>query len=156
MLNGDWSIYNDGCRIEREIEIGLISCYSECCGSKLIWPISLTTQRIANADITMPVYEYEHIKQSCRLGATFEVQQSIHDAPLTHCPECGQQIKKLISHSNISTPRSNAELKDMGFTKLVKRDSGVYENVTARDGDSRYVVRDRPETLPNLSKTIRD
>ncbi len=67
------------------------------------------------------------------------------------------QIRKLISRSNISTPRSNAELKDMGFTKLVKRDSGVYENVTARDGDSRYVVRDKPETLPNLSKhTIRD
>ena len=104
----------------------------------------------------MPVYEYEHTQQSCPLGATFEVQQSIHDAPLTHCPECGQEIKKLISRSNISTPRSNAELKDMGFTKLVKRDSGVYENVTARDGDSRYVVRDKPETLPNLSKTIRD
>lgn len=104
----------------------------------------------------MPVYEYEHIQLSCPLGATFEVQQSIHDVPLKHCPECGHAIRKLISRSNISTPRSNAELKDMGFTKLVKRDSGVYENVTARDGDSRYVVRDKPETLPNLSKTIRD
>ena len=44
----------------------------------------------------------------------------------------------------------------MGFTKLVKRDDGVYENVTARDGDSRYVVRDKTDTLPNLKKTIRD
>ena len=44
----------------------------------------------------------------------------------------------------------------MGFTKLVKRDDGVYENVTARKGDSRLVLRDKPETLPNLSKTIRD
>jgi len=56
----------------------------------------------------------------------------------------------------ISTPKGNSELKDMGFTKLVRRDDGVYENVTARDGDSKVVVRDKPETLPNLSKTIRD
>ena len=104
----------------------------------------------------MPVYEYEHTQESCPLGTTFEVQQSIHDNPLTCCPECGHAIKKLISHSNISTPRTNAELKDLGFTKLVKRDNGVYENVTARDGDNRYVVRDKPETLPDLSKTIRD
>ena len=48
------------------------------------------------------------------------------------------------------------ELKDLGFTKLVTRDDGIYENVTARDKDSRYVVRDKPETLPNLKKTIRD
>jgi hypothetical protein len=44
----------------------------------------------------------------------------------------------------------------MGFTKLVRRDDGVYENVTARDGDSRYMLRDKPETMPNLKKTIRD
>ena len=104
----------------------------------------------------MPVYEYQHIQQPCRLGSIFEVRQSISDPALETCPECGQAVKKLISRSNISTPRSNAELKDMGFTKLVKRDDGVYENVTARGGDSRYVRRDKPETLPNLKKTIRD
>ena len=47
-------------------------------------------------------------------------------------------------------------LKQKGFTKLVKRDSGVYENVTARNGDSRLVHLDNPKTLPNLKKTIRD
>lgn len=104
----------------------------------------------------MPVYEYEHTQQGCSLGGVFEVQQSIRDTPLAACPKCGQPVKKLISRTNISTPRTNAELKDLGFTKLVKRDDGVYENVTARDGDNRYVRRDKPETLPNLKKTIRD
>ena len=104
----------------------------------------------------MPVYEYEHTQQTCWLGAVFEVQQSIHDRPLTTCPECGRPVRKLISRTNISTPRTNAELKDLGFTKLVKRDDGVYENVTARDGDSRYVLRDKPGTLPDIKKTIRD
>ena len=107
-------------------------------------------------EVDMPVYEYEHTQDSCQLGKIFEVRQSIIDRPLIKCPDCEQPVKKLISRSNISTPRSNAELKDLGFTKLVKRDDGVYENVTARDGDNRYVVRDKPETLPNLSKTIRD
>jgi len=104
----------------------------------------------------MPVYEYQHTHEVCQLGPVFEVQQSIHDRPLTTCPACGHTVKKLISRANINTPRTNAELKDLGFTKLVKRDNGVYENVTARDGDKRYVMRDKPETLPNLSKTIRD
>lgn len=104
----------------------------------------------------MPIYEYEHESAGCRLGVQFEVRQSISAKPLSRCPECGAAVRKLISRTHISTPKGNAALKDLGFTKLVKRDDGVYENVTARDGDSRYVLRDKPETLPNLKKTIRD
>ena len=104
----------------------------------------------------MPIYEYEHENEFCHLGKTFDFRQSIHDDPLTHCPECGGKVRKLVSRVNISTPKTNAELKDLGFTKLVKRDDGVYENVTARGSDSRYVKRDHPETLPDLSKTITD
>ena len=50
--------------------------------------------------------------------------------------------------------KSNSELRDLGFTKLVKRDDGVYENMTARCGDSRYMVKGKPETIPDLGKTI--
>ena len=104
----------------------------------------------------MPVYEYEHIKSPCSVGSVFSIAQSIHDKPLTRCPYCEHLVKKIISMANINTPKGNSELKDLGFTKLVRRDDGVYENVTARDGDSKVVIRDKPETLPNLSKTIRD
>jgi len=104
----------------------------------------------------MPVYEYEHVEDDCSLGKVFSLTQSIHDKPLSRCPACEGPVKKIISMAYISTPKGNSELKDMGFTKLVRRDDGVYENVTARDGDSKVVVRDKPETLPNLSKTIRD
>lgn len=104
----------------------------------------------------MPIYEYEHLEEPCQKGCVFEVKQSIHDKSLTQCPECGKPVKKIISCINISTSKSNSELRDLGFTKLVKRDEGVYENVTARDGDSRIVHRNKPETLPNLSKTITD
>ena len=72
------------------------------------------------------------------------------------CPQCGSLVQKIISRINISCPKFNAELRDMGFTKLVRRDNGVYENVTTRDGDSRYMISGKPETIPNLSKTISD
>lgn len=104
----------------------------------------------------MPVYEYEHIQKACGLGRIFECEQSINDAQLTVCPQCKRPIKKIISRINISCPKSNSELRDLGFTKLVRRDDGVYENVTARDGDSRYMEAGKPETIPNVSKTISD
>lgn len=104
----------------------------------------------------MPVYEYEHLDEPCAKGKIFEIKQSLDDSPLAICPKCKGPVHKIISCSNISTPKSNSELRDLGFTKLVKRDDGVYENVTARDGDSKYMLRDKPETIPNLKKTISD
>ena len=104
----------------------------------------------------MPVYEYEHQKKPCSLGKVFDYEQPISDKQLTLCPHCSGPVQKIISRINISCPKSNSELRDLGFTKLVKRDDGVYENVTARGGDSRYMVKGKPETIPDLSKTIRD
>ena len=74
----------------------------------------------------------------------------------SQCPQCGGPVQKIISRIHVSCPKTNSELRDLGFTKLVKRDDGVYENVTARDGDSRYMERGKPETVPNISKTITD
>ena len=103
----------------------------------------------------MPVYEYEHIEKACELGNRFEVTRSMAEEPLQKCPGCGRPVRKLISLVGISTPKTNSELRDMGFTKLVRRDDGVYENVTARDKESKYMMRGKPETLPDLSKTIK-
>ena len=104
----------------------------------------------------MPIYEYEHLKGSCKLGKVFDFKQALSDDPLATCPHCKEPVQKIISQINISCPKTNGELRDLGFTKLVKRDDGVYENVTARDGDSRYMQRGKPETIPDLSKTIGD
>jgi putative FmdB family regulatory protein len=104
----------------------------------------------------MPVYEYEHLQDPCTLGRVFEYGQSINEKPLNKCPRCGNPVQKLISRININRPKGNSELRDLGFTKLVRRDDGIYENVTARNGDSRYMVRGKPETIPNPAKTIKD
>ena len=104
----------------------------------------------------MPIYEYEHIGDHCRLGRRFEIMQSIMEHPLEKCPECGGYVKKLISFAYISTPKSNRELRELGFTKLVRRDDGVYENVTARGKDRKLMLRDKPETSPDFSQTVSD
>ena len=89
-------------------------------------------------------------------GRVFEVKQSMDDPPLAICPTCKGMVKKLISCFSISTPKTDSEIKNLGFTKLVKRDDGVYENVTQRDGESRYMIRGKPDTVPDVKKIIRD
>jgi len=65
-------------------------------------------------------------------------------------------VRKIIHPPNISIPISNSELKEVGFTKLVKRDIGVYENLTALDGEKRYMEAGDTSSIPHLYKKIRD
>lgn len=65
-------------------------------------------------------------------------------------------VKKIITPPNISIKSSNAELKSLGFTKLVKRDEGVYENVTALDHEERYMVAGDTSSVPDIAKKIGD
>jgi putative FmdB family regulatory protein len=104
----------------------------------------------------MPIYEYEHTEQFCGWGRAFEIRQSIQEPQLDLCPNCQAPVRKLISLISISTPKTNTELRDLGFTKLVRRDDGAYENVTARPGESKVMLRDQPETQPHLGKIISD
>ena len=67
-----------------------------------------------------------------------------------------EQGKKCLAPVGIIKSTSNYELKEKGFTKLVKRDYGVYENVTATENESRYMLSDDPSTLPNISKKVSD
>lgn len=50
----------------------------------------------------------------------------------------------------------SSELRNVGFTKLVKRDDGVYENVTAMDDEKRYMTRGDRDSMPKFHKKIGD
>ncbi len=105
----------------------------------------------------MPVYEYEHLSEGeCVLGHAFERTQAMYSAPFKLCPECGLPVRKLVSLASINTPKTNSALKNLGFTKLVRRDHGVYENVTATGNESKIWDTSRPETMPDLKKKISD
>ncbi len=44
----------------------------------------------------MPIYEYGCTK----CGKTHEIMQKFSDAPLSVCPDCGGEVKKLISNTS--------------------------------------------------------
>ena len=113
----------------------------------------------------MPTYEY-----ACDANRT--VVEVVHDAGVTLrtwgevCyvagiapgkTDPGAPVRRVVrSAPAVAKTTSNSELREAGFTKLVKRDDGVYENVTAADGEERYMRRGERSTRPHLHKKVRD
>jgi putative FmdB family regulatory protein len=100
----------------------------------------------------MALYEFEHEGRACKLGKVFEWEQPMSEPALKTCPRCGGPVKRLISAPQLSFPKTSAELKNQGFTKLVRRDKGVYENVTAQKGESRVVNLGDESTYPRKAR----
>lgn len=112
----------------------------------------------------MPRYDY-HCPDN---GFIIEVRHGVNERLKTWGEVCERamigpagtpadaEVELLISPPALSFPKGNVALKDMGFSKLVRRDSGVYENVTARDGQSKVVDADNPASALNLGSTIGD
>ena len=65
-------------------------------------------------------------------------------------------VRKKLGVQGISIPVGNSTLKNQGFTKLVKRDKGVYENVTATGSEKRYMKAGDASSMPHLHKKIGD
>ena len=58
----------------------------------------------------MPTYEYR-----CRdCGHTFDIVQKMSDDPLTHCPECGGELRKVFAPPAISFRGSGFYATDHG------------------------------------------
>lgn len=112
----------------------------------------------------MPIYEYHCPANGTRL----EVLHGMSETPKTWGELCqiaqvdpGEteleaEVKRLISTPSLAFPKGNSQLRDLGFTKLVKREKGVYENVTAREGESKFMNADNPSSFPKFNKTITD
>jgi len=92
----------------------------------------------------MPFYVYEEILPDGAAGATFEVMQSIHDAPLTVHPDSGVPVRRKVT-APAYAPKgfgkhdkkeqlSDRNLEKLGFTKYVKGQGG-YEKVTGDGPD---------------------
>jgi hypothetical protein len=63
-------------------------------------------------------------------------------------------VRLVIRPIAINVPTGNSKLKEHGFTKLVKRDDGVYENMTATGNEKRYMVAGDKSSMPHLHKKI--
>ena len=104
----------------------------------------------------MPTYRYECANGACPSGGQFAWRQSMSEDALAVCPHCGGAVERCIVAAMVSAPTGDTDLRDKGFAKLVRRDQGVYENVTAMDHESRFWHADKPETFPDIKRRISD
>ena len=113
----------------------------------------------------MPRYDYRCDDN----GVTLEVIHSINDRVNTWGDLCARAgfdpgdtdpdtaVRKVITTPPMANmPVGNADLKNLGFTKLEKRDDGVYENMTRTGTESRYVKHGDSSTMPHFHKKHSD
>jgi putative FmdB family regulatory protein len=102
---------------------------------ELLKPLScqkIHSLKLGFGKIPMPIYEYRAVhKTTCQYCANgFEVLQKLADLPLAACPECQQDIRRIISAPNLGTADTSLQrsnLEKHGFTRYQKSEKGVYE-----------------------------
>jgi hypothetical protein len=113
----------------------------------------------------MPRYDY-HCDAN---GKTIEVIHSINERMTTWGELCARSglepgdtdlaaaVRKVITIAPMAnTPVTDSYLKNLGFTKHVKRDDGVYENVTRSGTEAKYVKAGESGTMPHFHKKLSD
>lgn len=113
----------------------------------------------------MPRYDYRCDDN----GRTVEVIHSINERMTTWgelCARAGIEpgdtdihaaVRKVITLPPMAnTPVGDSQLKNLGFTKLVRRDDGVYENTTRTGTEARYVKAGDRSTMPHFHKKHSD
>ncbi len=92
-----------------------------------------SANRDANREAGMPTYEYAC--KSC--GEHLEVVQSFRDEPLTECPVCGGQLRKVFSPVGISFKGSGFYRNDSrSSTKVGKGDGHDKSKATSGASES--------------------
>lgn len=97
----------------------------------------------------MPIYDYFCPSNNQQLEVWHSMNQEVKTwgevCQLAKCepgdtPE-DAPVRRLVSAPRLAIPTSDSDYKNLGFSKYVKRDEGVYEDVTAQNKDSRFVNR---------------
>jgi putative FmdB family regulatory protein len=85
----------------------------------------------------MPIYEYEPLNHDCFIcEGRVEALQGISDEPLTYCPTCGLEVRRVVSRASIKvssgmTPERAAQ---RGFTTFKRSQKGTYERIAGEGG----------------------
>ena len=85
----------------------------------------------------MPIYEYGCTK----CGKTHEIMQKFSDVPLSICPECGADVKKLISNTSFV-------LKGTGWYATDYASPKHPENRTDKKPATTETEKSKPESQP--------
>lgn len=92
---------------------------------------------MVTTNLRMPLYEYRHDRDhGAECQESFEVLQSINDAPLDHCPVCGFPCHRVLS--SFATIRNEQamfrpkNLERLGFTQYKRVGHGQYEKTCGK------------------------
>lgn len=91
----------------------------------------------------MPIYIYQVVREDGKEGDTFELEQSMKEAPLTSHPETGEPVKRVYLPPNLAYKHTTGRVKNLtsnenvekaGFTKY-RRDklTGRYFKEAGKD-----------------------
>lgn len=95
----------------------------------------------------MPIYVYEIICDGEEGANTFELFQSIKDAPLTQHPETGEPVRRVITAPNVigtytdhtfKKSLTNENIERHGFTKYERAGPGQYVRTAGKDGPASF------------------
>ena len=113
----------------------------------------------------MPVYEYHCPDNGCVIEVSHPMDVKLEtwgelcfaaQIPLEDTDPLSAIEKVFTRAPGVAVAKFNSELKNMGFTKLVKRDEGVYENVTSIDGEKKYMTQGDKDSVPHFHKKVGD
>jgi putative FmdB family regulatory protein len=99
----------------------------------------------------MPIYEYQCKACSQR----HEIIQKISDAPLTHCPTCGGEMKKLMSSPAIQFKGSGFYKTDYasGSSSSSKSDASKSDSSSKSESKSSETKSDSSASASTASST---
>jgi len=80
----------------------------------------------------MPTYEYECKK----CGSRFEVFQSMSDEPVKKCPECGKQVRRLVSGG------AGVIFKGSGFYVTDKQEKATAKSAAEKKKEKKVTSND--------------
>ena len=96
----------------------------------------------------MPIYEYQC--QQCK--ERHEIIQRFSDAPLTHCPQCGGEMKKLISSPAIQFKGSGFYKTDYASSGSRSSESSAAKTETKSDSKSESKSESKTESTKSEAK----
>jgi putative FmdB family regulatory protein len=91
--------------------------------------------------VTMPVYEYEPTGHECFMcEGRVAVIQGVDEEALKFCPQCGLDVRRVISKASIKIAGKPTEdrASRKGFSTFRKSEAGVWEK-TAGEGPDMIV-----------------
>lgn len=80
----------------------------------------------------MPIYEYEPDDRDCLMcEGRIEVIQGISEDALKWCPQCGMEVKRVISRASFKMQKASGADKaaQKGFTTFKRAEEGKWEKV---------------------------